>query len=225
LANNQNEYEMVDNRQNSKSNKKWLVWTVSGIIVLGLGAGTFALNQPDKDNGKAAMGQKTENKPVNNKSADKSKKEDKNTTTASKTENNQNNTAAASNENTNTQQTKEKTADVINELKSLSEIAQFDVDSTNLSQPLMNKIEEVLTKLGENHKFTVIGYTDSNGSIAYNLKLSQLRAEAVEKFIKEKNSNVTVSVLAKGESEPIADNSTEDGRTKNRRVEFVLSSN
>jgi OOP family OmpA-OmpF porin len=71
----------------------------------------------------------------------------------------------------------------------------------------------------------VQGYTDSTGSEAYNLKLSQQRAEAVRDFLVSVKPGIADAVTAKGygETDPIAENSTADGRALNRRVEFVVT--
>jgi len=67
----------------------------------------------------------------------------------------------------------------------------------------------------------VIGYTDSVGSEAYNKKLSEKRAGSVAKIIKEQGVPADrVFTEGRGESNPVASNSTEEGRAQNRRVEF-----
>lgn len=67
----------------------------------------------------------------------------------------------------------------------------------------------------------VQGHTSSEGAAAYNLKLSQRRAQSVVDYLKMKG--VTNRLIAKGygESQPIADNSTEEGKSENRRVELI----
>ncbi|MNP79807.1 Outer membrane porin F precursor [compost metagenome] len=71
----------------------------------------------------------------------------------------------------------------------------------------------------------VSGHTDSVGSDAYNQRLSQKRAQSVTDYLIESGvprSNF-VSVTGMGESQPVADNSTADGRAQNRRVEIKIS--
>lgn len=67
----------------------------------------------------------------------------------------------------------------------------------------------------------VQGHTSSEGAAAYNLKLSQRRAQSVVDYLKMKG--VTNRLIAKGygEAQPIADNSTEEGKSENRRVELI----
>ncbi|RMF97213.1 MAG: OmpA family protein, partial [Candidatus Schekmanbacteria bacterium] len=64
-----------------------------------------------------------------------------------------------------------------------------------------------------------IGHTDSIGSEKYNQKLSEKRAEAVKNYYVEKGVDASIiEAIGKGESEPVADNKTREGRAKNRRV-------
>ncbi|WP_417859555.1 OmpA family protein, partial [Xanthomarina gelatinilytica] len=70
----------------------------------------------------------------------------------------------------------------------------------------------------------VYGYTDSSGSDSYNLRLSEVRANAVSTFlINNKVKSTRISSVGKGESNPIASNSTAEGRAQNRRVQIILS--
>lgn len=67
------------------------------------------------------------------------------------------------------------------------------------------------------------GYTDSVGNDAYNLKLSERRAEAVKQYLVDKYGIDPNRLIARGggESNPVASNSTEEGRAQNRRVEII----
>jgi len=69
----------------------------------------------------------------------------------------------------------------------------------------------------------VVGYTDSTGSETHNQQLSELRANAVKNALVIKGVNTArVTTMGMGESNPIADNSTEAGRQLNRRVNVVI---
>ena len=68
---------------------------------------------------------------------------------------------------------------------------------------------------------SIIGHTDSDGSEATNLALSKKRAESVKKYLADKGVQESrLQTDGKGEGEPVADNSTSEGKAQNRRVEF-----
>ena len=70
---------------------------------------------------------------------------------------------------------------------------------------------------------TITGYSDSMGTDSYNLALSKRRADAMKKALVELGWNPDkIITIGKGEADPIADNSTREGRAKNRRVEFLV---
>jgi outer membrane protein OmpA-like peptidoglycan-associated protein len=98
---------------------------------------------------------------------------------------------------------------------------QFKVDSAELTDEDKAVLDEVagnLTRL----KFvsgTVVGHTDSTGSDAYNQGLSERRAQSVATYLEGKGIAAgRLKVNGAGESEPIADNATKEGRAQNRRV-------
>lgn len=101
------------------------------------------------------------------------------------------------------------------------ETIQFEFNSSVLktdSYPTLDKLSSVLRENGG--KVTVKGYASSEGTAAYNLKLSKDRANSVKTYLV--NSGVNASqVVTKGygEANPIASNDTEEGRIQNRRVE------
>jgi outer membrane protein OmpA-like peptidoglycan-associated protein len=71
-------------------------------------------------------------------------------------------------------------------------------------------------------KFSVEGHTDNTGSAATNQTLSDARSKAVlDKLVELGIDSSRLSSAGKGQNSPIADNSTDEGRAKNRRVEFV----
>jgi len=70
-------------------------------------------------------------------------------------------------------------------------------------------------------KVEIAGHTDWIGSDAYNLKLSNARADAVMQYLISKGVKAdNLTAMGYGETQPIADNNTDEGRTKNRRVEL-----
>ena len=94
---------------------------------------------------------------------------------------------------------------------------------TKASYPFLDGIAEYMK---ENPSFTlsIVGHTDSQGDEAYNQKLSEDRAEAVKSYLIKKGvGEIVINASGKGESEPIADNNTAEGREKNRRVVFSVT--
>ena len=100
----------------------------------------------------------------------------------------------------------------------------FDNDSARLrpeSITILDNAAATLKEWGE-VKVEVAGYTDAASSIAYNLTLSQRRAEAVSAYlIKHGIAAERLTARGYGEAQPVADNKTAAGRAKNRRVELI----
>ena len=104
----------------------------------------------------------------------------------------------------------------------------FDVDKTALKSAARSNLQNLATSLNSNSQtnILIVGHTDNTGSATYNQDLSVRRAEAVKAFIVSNGvSSGRLSTQGKGLTEPIADNSTESGRTQNRRVEVVIVAN
>ncbi len=101
----------------------------------------------------------------------------------------------------------------------------FDVGKTELlpsTYPLFKRFADVLNKYPNTHVL-VLGHTDSGGDEAKNLSISESRAKsAMEELIKNGVSAARLSSWGMGESAPAYDNETEEGRAKNRRIEFIL---
>lgn len=75
-------------------------------------------------------------------------------------------------------------------------------------------------------KIKIGGHTDNIGNDNFNKNLSLKRAESVKNYLLEKNiTSDRLSIIGYGRSRPIADNDTEEGRSKNRRVEFLITEN
>jgi OmpA-OmpF porin, OOP family len=101
----------------------------------------------------------------------------------------------------------------------------FDVNSANLKPSSYGVIKDIAKVLKENAdcKINIIGHTDSDGSDAANLTLSQKRAAAVKEALTTdfgiEASRITTE--GKGESVPVMENNSKEGKAANRRVEFV----
>lgn len=87
----------------------------------------------------------------------------------------------------------------------------------------LRQIGKLLQQLDNPH-ILVRGHTDSTGEEEYNQRLSQRRAEAVANYLIEELeiSPDSISYEGRGSRDPVADNSLEEGRAKNRRVEIIL---
>ena len=114
---------------------------------------------------------------------------------------------------------------VENEIVILEQV-QFDTGKSTIkkaSDELLNEVEQVLTEHPEMTKIEVQGHTDNRGAAAMNKKLSQARADAVKKALVERGVSADRLVTkGYGPDKPIDDNSTEEGRQRNRRVQFVI---
>lgn len=103
----------------------------------------------------------------------------------------------------------------------------FETDSAMLMPDSGSELDDAVATLKKypQLEIEVHGHTDSRGSAKHNQVLSQKRAETVEAYLKD--HGVTNKMIAKGfgESQPIADNKTEEGRQLNRRVSIKLQAN
>ena len=110
-------------------------------------------------------------------------------------------------------------------LQSKINFASSKTDIKKESYPLLEKIANIIKECrGDIKLITIEGYTDSSGSEKSNLLLSQDRAEAVKNYLVNKFGidKHMLKAVGYGESKPIADNSSEEGKRKNRRIEFKL---
>jgi outer membrane protein OmpA-like peptidoglycan-associated protein len=105
----------------------------------------------------------------------------------------------------------------------LSAETSFEFNSANLKPAAYPELDKLLELMKEfpMSRWKVVGYTDNVGSEDGNIKMSQMRAESVlNYFVSRGIPKVRFEVLGKGSSDPIDDNSTPEGRAKNRRVEI-----
>ncbi|EIK94749.1 hypothetical protein PMM47T1_20673 [Pseudomonas sp. M47T1] len=103
----------------------------------------------------------------------------------------------------------------------------FEFDSAKLTTADKAQLDKVATKLkpeASTTQLTVTGHTDSVGKPGYNKKLSERRAHSVVDYLISVGIPRAsfVSVSGAGESQPVADNKTADGRAQNRRVEIRI---
>lgn len=89
------------------------------------------------------------------------------------------------------------------------------------SGPVLDEIRDILAQC-ENGRIEIGGHTDFRGSDEYNMRLSQARVDSVLNALRQRGVNTErLSARGYGESQPIADNSTEEGMARNRRVVFT----
>ncbi len=91
---------------------------------------------------------------------------------------------------------------------------------------LLTKLQQVIREFSEGD-ITIFGHTDAQGNDAHNKKLSEERAEAVRQYLMANMdlSSDRMKAIGQGESEPIATNETEEGRSKNRRIDVRIQLN
>ncbi len=98
-------------------------------------------------------------------------------------------------------------------------------DLTPLAKSNLDKLAEVLIN-NPDTDINIYGYTDSVGSDSYNLTLSEKRANSVKSYLISKGiASSRLIARGEGKASPIASNDTDEGRAKNRRVEFAITAN
>jgi len=96
---------------------------------------------------------------------------------------------------------------------------------TSTSRPVLDKVAAAMSKYPR-LKVEVQGHTDSSGSDSHNMKLSQQRAESVREYLISQGVAASqMTAKGYGETEPVADNSSEAGRAQNRRVVLHVTEN
>lgn len=89
--------------------------------------------------------------------------------------------------------------------------------------PVLNSVAKVLVHYNKT-LVDVAGYTDSTGTVAYNQRLSERRAESVANYLVAQGvQRMRIQAVGYGENDPIASNATAAGRAMNRRVTITLS--
>ena len=104
---------------------------------------------------------------------------------------------------------------------------KFGFDTSDLSPEGQAAIDEFAAKIKQDNKNVYVeiqGHTDNVGSEKYNEELGLLRAESVRRYLNQKQNFPLhrINVISYGESSPIADNKTREGRSQNRRVALVV---
>lgn len=114
----------------------------------------------------------------------------------------------------------------VSETITLSAAALFDHDRDvikDAAKPELDAFASRVKSLSSVDSISIVGHTDSSGTDAYNQNLSERRAAAVKDYLASQGIDSSVmSTSGMGESQPVADNSTKEGRAQNRRVEITL---
>ncbi len=102
---------------------------------------------------------------------------------------------------------------------------EFDFDSAALKTDMKSALDGVISKLKAskgNEQLDIVGHTDSSGPAEYNQGLSERRAQSVADYMAAGGIDAgSMTVSGQGESQPVADNGTREGRQQNRRVEIM----
>ena len=102
----------------------------------------------------------------------------------------------------------------------------FDFDKSNIKPDAARILDRLVAFMSENKdkKAALAGHTDSVGTEAYNQRLSERRVNSVKDYVVKKGvEDNRISGQGFGETKPIADNRTAEGRAKNRRVEIKVN--
>lgn len=103
----------------------------------------------------------------------------------------------------------------------------FDVNSAQLKPAVKRILDSVISVIGSQKiaKLEINGHADNTGSASLNEQLAMNRAGSVKQYFAEKLPQMAgdMSATGKGSSEPVADNSTVAGRSRNRRVEVIIT--
>ncbi len=115
--------------------------------------------------------------------------------------------------------------DEVKQFEGVIEGIYFDTGKSTIrkaSRPKLGKVADLLKKYPQ-LRIEISGHTDSVGSESDNVKLSQERADAVKQFLVDEGiEEGRIATRGAGPGEPIADNKSKKGRSKNRRIEFKV---
>jgi len=103
----------------------------------------------------------------------------------------------------------------------------FDTDSATIKPSFRSVLDGVAQTISQEPSVNaqVVGHTDSTGNPDHNMALSQRRAQSVEAYLADRGiARTRLTADGRGQTQPVASNATEEGRTQNRRVEIYLKS-
>lgn len=110
---------------------------------------------------------------------------------------------------------------------SLDAMVLFDYDKFNIRESAQKPLDRLISQLQEIPKaeIQISGHTDGDGSAAYNMVLGKNRANSVSRYIQngmKGKGDFTYKIKSFGKSKPVAENQSDDGKQKNRRVEILV---
>lgn len=190
----------------SSKSKVWIIG-LAGILVIGGGIWYYSANKKMTN---TAIGASTRSASSNLVAA------------ASTPAKEQNNVTAASG--TSTQRTNNSEKAIAADLENVIP-ATFARGSSDFNRIDQSLIERILTYLAKNPNASIHieGYASSDGSLVINQAVSQARADVFKKYLESKGvAERRIKALGRGIDNPVASNTTEEGRKKNRRVEIKL---
>ncbi|EJL72282.1 OmpA family protein [Variovorax sp. Varisp85] len=101
----------------------------------------------------------------------------------------------------------------------------FDTDSATIKPSFRSVLDGVAQTISQEPRINarVVGHTDSTGNPDHNMALSQRRAQSVATYLADRGvANTRLTAEGRGQTQPVASNASEEGRTQNRRVEIYL---
>jgi len=101
----------------------------------------------------------------------------------------------------------------------------FDTDSATIKPSFRSVLDGVAQTISQERRINarVVGHTDSTGNPDHNMALSQRRAQSVATYLADRGvANTRLTAEGRGQTQPVASNASEEGRTQNRRVEIYL---
>ncbi len=105
------------------------------------------------------------------------------------------------------------------------QVINFELDKAlipDVNKPYLDRAAEIIMQVPD-MELMIIGHTDAQASNPYNMQLSQDRANAVKEYLVSKGVDGSkLSTKGMGETDPVATNATEQGRFRNRRIEFSV---